>query len=38
MPDMFNPTANVLYAHNLFVEQGTAPWLSSKSCWGGSVN
>lgn len=38
MPDMKNPTANALYALNLYRDQGTAPWSSSESCWGGSVN
>ena len=37
MPDMQNPTANILYAYNLYRDQGTAPWYSSKHCWEGMV-
>lgn len=33
MPDMFNPTANILYAYSLYRNQGNSPWLSSKKCW-----
>lgn len=33
MPDMLNATANALYAHQMYQEQGLAPWLSSQSCW-----
>lgn len=33
LPEMENAVANILEGYRLYVEQGTAPWNSSKSCW-----
>jgi hypothetical protein len=34
MPEMMNVVANISYAYTIYLAQGTAPWESSKKCWG----
>ena len=31
---MLDPIANAQFAYQLFVRDGTAPWESSRACWG----
>lgn len=33
IPEMKNPVANISYAHQMYMAQGTGPWKSSESCW-----
>lgn len=37
MPEMKTVTANVLYAYQMYKEQGTNPWNSSKHCWSQKI-
>jgi hypothetical protein len=32
--DIYTLEGNAAYARELYQEQGTAPWNSSKACWG----
>lgn len=35
--DIYTVEGNVAYGKHLYQEQGTKPWASSKSCWGGEL-
>ena len=32
--DLFLENDNIIYANNLYTEQGNKPWVYSKGCWG----
>lgn len=36
--DIYTVQGNLAYARYLYEKEGTAPWISSKPCWGKSKN
>ena len=36
--DLYTLNGNLSYAKYLYQKEGTAPWASSKACWGGKVS